>query len=162
MSNHGFINLTPSWKKKINMDLLYSMMQEINRSRFDGKINLKRNHDQDEEWILLEIYKDGGFPFWINEKRNIEIRHSCGGDLAWWIQDCFINDLALKTESKISDEGCDGKWKGEENYTPTLRSHLNKMFARSLEDHPKESEIIIDQTMKESEQFRPDLKEFFG
>jgi hypothetical protein len=50
------------------------------------------------------------FGAWLNSRRKMEFRHP-HGDWSWWAQMIIQDELALKYDGTISDEGVSERWK---------------------------------------------------
>lgn len=112
MANHGYVTT----RKRLNGDKLAGMLAEINRDRFRGSLVIQREDDS----FSVQYEEDGPARcLWLASRRKIEFRH--GPDpLLWWVEAVVMNDLALKVGGKISDDGVDQQWEGEEGKYPTF------------------------------------------
>lgn len=125
MANHGFVTT----RRKVTGDLLFKLLQEISQERFRGDVKIIRDS---KDWMSVETIPDnvlGARQFWVETPHQIEHRHGPGGMFCWWIETCFANDLALKLNGTISDEGVEDRWKGEKNKYPSYRNYLEKSLA---------------------------------
>ena len=154
MANHGFVYL----KTRVTVDRLYEEMQKINEDRFKGKIEIEKSGD----YCNIKFYDCYDIHFWIAHPRKIEHRHGPGGDLRWWIEIVFANDLAVALNGLLGDEGCDGKWKPEKGKYPTLKD----MVMSFQKDYNGNKGLIscyfANMSLKHALKMRPDLAEFIG
>lgn len=112
MANHGYVTTEQS----ISYQRLVEMIHEINRDRFDGALPV----DVGKEIVLIANQRQ----IWLESPHVIEIRHGGGGDILWWIDSVFTNDLALKVDGVITDDGHGGKTKGEPGKYATLLEYI--------------------------------------
>lgn len=153
MANHGFINL----KNKVTPDRLYEEMQKINQARFKGKMEIEK----EGRYCGIKFYDCYHITFWVAHPKKIEHRHGPGGDLRWWIEIVFANDLALALKGTLSDEGCDGKWKPEKGKYPTLKDMIMS-FQRGYGNKGLIGAFFARNSMQHALKTRPDLAEFIG
>lgn len=106
MANHGFLTT----KKHLKPDIVDADIREIVSRRFNDKLIVKR----DETYWTIEPKDndDYRFEFSINtvSTRKLEFRHP-PSDWAFWAQMVVHNELAVKYDGTISDEGVTEKWK---------------------------------------------------
>lgn len=128
MANHGFVTT----RKHLTIEKLGELLREIVDEKLDGKLNVVRSDAQ--FYIILQ--QENWFPIWLRTRNKIEIRHSGRGDVAWWISDLLTNELAIRLDGTISDEGVEERWKGTPNKFDTFDAYLD-YTVRHL---PEESE----------------------
>jgi len=128
MANHGFVKC----KKKVTFEALGKALVEINQDRFDNYLDISEGH---ESWIVTcpNYWGRGDMPIWLKTSRTIETRHQHGGDLWWWVDSVITNELALKFNGRIADEGVSDTWDAKEEYYPTYQSWC-EMMINHIED----------------------------
>lgn len=122
MANHGYVKT----KRKLTRDEVTKALKEINERRFKGLFDLsgptpfqenKREfcwsfRFKQDDWLYFEVWKKEG-------AKTLEFRHP-HGSFNFWAQCVVENDLALKFNGLITDDGCGDKWRGEKNKYPTF------------------------------------------
>jgi hypothetical protein len=112
MANHGYAHI----KQKLTVEQINSDLMEINKSRFNDIFEITHSEDSGDEiwWICLKEMPDFGFQIWLDlKKKKIEWPHKTMGDSGWWFHETFMSLLVTKYDGKISDDGCEGRWKPE-------------------------------------------------
>ena len=153
MANHGFVYL----KTRITPKRLKEEMQKINQARFKGKLKL----EPAGVYCSIKFYDCFDIHFWVAHPRKIEYRHGPGGDLRWWIELVFANDLALALNGLLGDEGCEGKWKPEKDKYPTLKDMVLS-FQKSYGNKGLMAAFFAKMNLQHALKLRPDLAEFIG
>jgi hypothetical protein len=159
MANHGFI----STRRNLTPEILYDALVGISRERFDGKIEIVRDTGWGWGSCSIRIADDQSCPYWLKSRRKIETAHKCWGSLGWWIQTVFINDLAVRFDGTISDEGVREKWRGRKGKYPTFRKMLQEKLGRSYHTVLSRlaTRIANAQSLRWAKQIRPDLEPYF-
>ncbi len=127
MANHGFLTSKKFFKKdKIIIDL-----KEINKRRFKNFLTIEETqYGTNGAWFIYCKSKRSEFPIgfniWIKSARKIEHRHSSG--FGFYLEEVFTNELGLKYDSILSDEGISDRWK------PNI---LHRSYKEYLEDDLK-------------------------
>lgn len=122
--NHSFVTT----KKNLTADMLQEMLEEIGKERFGGKLKITR--EDGSEYVNVHLGTEHRvILFWLASKRTIEIRKQCGGigDIGFWLESVFCNELAVMLDGNIGNEGVGEKWKGEKGKYPTLESFVRKI-----------------------------------
>lgn len=122
MANHSFVTT----RKKLTEERLSSWTQEIIRERFGDNLSLETAGGGCQV---------GGCAFWLKSSRTIEFRNP-HGSFSWWVHSVIQNDLALRCDGNIRDEGTgDETWKGTPGKYPTYRDYreaMNKHLPHSI------------------------------
>jgi hypothetical protein len=138
---------------------LYAALIEISKARFDGRIAIEKGY---EGWgpggCAIRIFPDHAHPIWLAEPQKIEIRHGGRGSLDWWIESCFINDLAVKLDGVISDDGVEETWRGEPGKYPTFRAYRRRGMTSRVADLCARVSMAFE--LREARQSRPDLRKW--
>lgn len=126
------------------------MLDELNDSHFRGVLGYEYSEHPKEDtsvwgpyiWMLrYDGPKYGWFqpgqvlrPTWLNTRRSWEIRHSGGGgNFVWWIDSVVTNEVAVRFDGTISDEGVGNKWKGEPGKYKNFQE-FQEMMTRHVKD----------------------------
>jgi hypothetical protein len=76
---------------------------------------------------------------WLNSSRSFELRHSSGGGhFAWWIATVITNEVAVRFDGVIEDDGVDEKWPGVPNKYDRFDDYLKDMLSCIPKKHRKE------------------------
>lgn len=116
MANHAFVTT----KKWLKADRVEEDLKEILARRFNNKIPYKRDGDTFE----IGFRYPWNFPMWVENVHKLEFRHQ-PPDWCWWVEIVIANELALKYNGIISDEGVDEKWAGVANKYPKYDDWLD-------------------------------------
>lgn len=147
MSNHGYLTS----KRNFHKDQVLKDLQEINDRRFKGMLNIEDSDCgskgswfigyQDEGWEHPE-----GFNIWICSPKKLEHRHS----RAWsyYLEIAFANELGIKYNAIISDDGVDETWKPDPEKYKTFKSWLEIRFGRLKSAKPDSYKILFDLEME--------------
>jgi hypothetical protein len=119
MANHGFLTT----RKQLTPEQVDRDIKEIIERRLGGIIKVtfdtyKDEPSKDGHWAGWQFkpkegtVKEGHFEFgaWLNSRRKMEFRHP-HGEWSWWAQMILQQELALKYNGTISDEGVEERWK---------------------------------------------------
>jgi hypothetical protein len=120
MANHGYVKTSAD----ISPGAFDAAVREINERRFAGLLKLtgERHH-----WCVEVEEADVLRQLWLEDERSIEVRHAAGGgDLGWWIDFVYEDELASRFKGRISDDGVPGEWGPDANLYPTLADFLAK------------------------------------
>lgn len=132
MANHGFL----SFRKKLDLPGLRDLCQEICNDHLPNfvadlypensppiVIVHHKDKDSDEDW-------EHTLGIWFRSPKKIEVRHN-PGDFYWWLNHVIWDNLAIKLNGRISDEGVEGTWAGEFKY-PTFVKFLKSMYKNPI------------------------------
>lgn len=159
MANHGFIKT----KKPLKPSDLKRLLEEINQERFCGKFKISDGGWTEGKSFTVEIVEDSPAThrhFWLASPRKIEHRHGPGGDFCWWVETIFANDMAVKLNGKLSDEGVGGSWPGEPGKWPTMKSYVEEQWEH-VPDRSVTSKFIK-MALNDAAKARPDLEREIG
>ncbi|RTK97766.1 MAG: hypothetical protein EKK64_00755 [Neisseriaceae bacterium] len=140
MANHAWVKT----RKVMKPEQISDIIENLNKTKFKNLLKVDYHLATLEEpgwgehtWLvsLGKMQK----VCWLETSRHFEISHGGGGgSLLWWLDISITNDVALRFNGNISDDGVSGKWKGKENYFPTLKSYLeDKLSFLPTEDREK-------------------------
>lgn len=132
MANHGFVTT----KKKLTHARLIAIVNEINAELLGGSLKVTPYGGKEPGVSVVMDLPHNGLPIWLASSRKIEIRHQARGDVGRWIDAMLANELALRLDGTISDEGVSDKWKGEHGKYRTLRDYCESMAFRKDELTP--------------------------
>lgn len=126
MANHGYVTT----RKHLLADLINLDLMEINERVFKNKLTLTR--DATNYWTFEYPNPPDGryysFPVQLTNKNKLEFRHQMG-DWNFWAQNQVAEELALKYNGLISDDGVSEKWKAE-NKTPHYKDWVKRSWYR--------------------------------
>lgn len=149
MANHGFVNLPLT----ITVEELHAALDEINKKRFKGLLRVEYDEPSKtfevivgkgkkfEEHRLIFLRDDYDFSKdskWEPQgsATRIEIRHGGGSRFIWWIDCVITNELAIKFNGYITDEGTgDEVIKSRPGLWPTFRTYLEEFYNLPRQDH---------------------------
>jgi hypothetical protein len=120
MGNHGFVTT----KKWLTGDRLEKDLKEIIEERFQNKVPYTREDD----YFEIGFNYPWKFGCWIENCHKVEFRNP-NADWCWWAMAVIQNELALRYNGLISDEGVGEKWKGVANKYPTFRNYIEARLA---------------------------------
>jgi hypothetical protein len=143
------------------------MLSELNQSHFKNVLEFEYSNETGNSsawgphlWIIKyngeenESYRKGEHlrVFWLKTSKSFEIRHGGGGYFPWWVDSIITNEIALRFDGTISDDGVGEKWKGEEGYCKEFIEYLKKMhrFEDAKTEEEKRRKIAIMQLEQES------------
>lgn len=112
MSNHGFVTT----RRRITTAAAGDAINEIVARRFLGKVECKYAATPASDILAFWEFTLTGsklYPFtvWLRTEHKFEFRHP-RDQWSWWAQVCVLTDeIALKFDGTISDEGVGGRWK---------------------------------------------------
>lgn len=142
MANSGWVKT----RKKMNSQQISAIIDEMNASLFKGNLLIKYQQSTKENpsygphtWLLS--YRSEGQVWanrvcWLETDRQFIMSHGGGGgNFAWWIDGAILNEIAIKFNGTIGDEGISEKWKGVPNRFDDFQNFLkNIMFGHASSD----------------------------
>lgn len=138
MANHGFI----SSKKNLIKEQVEQDLNDICKNRFNGLLSvIPSKWGENGSWFVhtKQNPHDRGFNIWIRSKKKLEHRH--GDSWVMYLETVFSNELAIKYNGKLSDEGCGSEtWAPIQNKYSSYRDYIIKDLA--LLEEPKRTEIL--------------------
>lgn len=143
MANHGFCKT----RKVMKPEDITVMFADMNARLFKGNLQVEY-HIGDEHswgphvWVLEYISPEDQQKYasrvcWLNTRRSFEIRHGGGGDFDWWLDSAVLNEVAVRYNGTISDEGISDKWNGEPNKYDTFKSYVYRRYEHVTEANLK-------------------------
>jgi hypothetical protein len=115
MSNVAFVKT----KESMDSDAVHETLLQLNVDRFKGNLTIERDHDV---WLLSYDAMIDGERWTVAQmrlvlhgkkvKKKISMPHARGGDFAFWIDCSVLNELSVRFNGIISDEGISEKWYG--------------------------------------------------
>ena len=157
MANHVVV-IT---KQDVDDDQLQSLLDEVNQERFGGNVDIARDDYKDGAHFTIRLNDYPCRNIWVNDDKNIEIRHGPGGDIVWWIDIVFTEELACKVDGIVDDLGIEETWKGRKNHYPTFRSFLDAKWSHNKKD-PEVVSYFILREIEMAKVDAPELEPFFG
>ncbi len=128
MSNH--VNIKT--RKKIHPEQISEIIETFNKESLHGNLQVEYSIGTEASWgphVWLLKYVSGDVEWgrricWLNTSRHFEMRHGGGGDVMWWIDSAICNEVALKFNGAIVDEGDGVKHQGEVGKYNTFEKYL--------------------------------------
>jgi len=146
MSNHGFVKT----RKFMSVEKIDQMLVELNQRVFRGNLQIERFDGN--EWLVS--YYSGGREyasraFWLNTSRSWEIRHSGGnGDFAHWLDCVLTNEISVRFDGNITDEGISERWKGKPRKNDDFLVFLRRMKEGPVKDEKLLTTALMQLEMK--------------
>jgi len=141
MANHGYVKSKRIFKK----DEVFKEIQEINQRRFDGKLNIEDSDYGDlGSWFISHAVEESteGFNIWIASPKKLEHRHTrCW---ATYLEIVFANELGVKYDGIMSDDGVSEKWKPRPEKYPTFLAWLDVLYGHIKESKPDSFKTAIE------------------
>ena len=86
MANHCVVTT----KKNLSEDIIHNLLNDLKiilNDQYSTKLNIEF---KDNDWVIecQSLFDDEVYVrrcFWLNSKRNFELRHGGGGNFAWWV-----------------------------------------------------------------------------
>jgi hypothetical protein len=134
MANHGWTKT----RKQMKPEQITAMLDELNASLFKGNLQIEYHMSTPENpgwgphtWVLR--YHSEGQEWasrvcWLNTGKHFEMRHGGGSQLAWWIDTAILNEVAVRFDGTIGDDGVSQKWKGEPGKFNSFNDYLDQMW----------------------------------
>jgi hypothetical protein len=136
MGNIAFITT----KKHIRSYNMFSLLQKINESKFDGKLNIV---DDISAWSINYQNNWDSINYYIRSPRKIGAKHPHNNWMPY-VFSVFQNELGYMTDGKLSDECCNefwlpekDKWESYKEYRYEMNSWMedeNSRTLRTIED----------------------------
>jgi hypothetical protein len=152
MANHAEVRT----RRKLNDEILLKLLNEVNEERFGGKIAIEEGDD----CFIIRVSEYQYRLIWVNKSKNVELRHGGGSDFIWWIDNAFMDELAVKLNGTRYDDGTGVMGKGESGKYPTFRDWMDGMTQNN--DNPDIRNWRIHNEMRDALREAPHLKEFMG
>ena len=118
MANHGQVKTCKAMPAgeisrliaELNTTLFRSVL-EITYSESDGTDGAYGPHT----WLL--VYRTLDIDWvrrvcWLESPTHFEMRHGGGSRLAWWMDTAILNEVAVRFDGTITDDGCEGQCQG--------------------------------------------------
>ena len=131
MANHGWVKS----KKVIPPELVSEILDELNKKLFKGNLQIEYSISTPESpgygehtWVLRYVSEEKEWASrvcWLDTPKKFEMRHGGGSKFAWWIDTAILNEVAVRTNGTIYDDGDDEKSKGVPNKFDTFKSYLD-------------------------------------
>lgn len=123
MANHSFITSRKIFKQK----QVIKDVEEILAKHVRKNYTIQYEGDA----IFIDVWHDDKVYYtavhmWIANKNKLEFRNRFPGEFGTWIHFLIQNELALKYNGHISDEGVNETWRGEPNKYDTYKAYIEK------------------------------------
>lgn len=134
-------------RKQIKSYDMMSLLDKINKKRFNGKITITPAHDGWE----ISYGKDGtyGWGFWIHpdSPRKLACKHPIGSWMGY-VFVVFQEELAKLTNGILSDEGVSDRWKPKPHKYPSYQSWIEILYSGAKEIYPDRFQEILEFELK--------------
>ena len=143
MANHGWTKT----RKLMKPEQITALIEDLNKRLFKGNLKVEYHKSTKSEpgwgphtWLLS--YETGGLEWarrvcWLETGRHFEMRHGGGGHFAWWIDSAILNEIAVKFNGTIGDDGISDKWKGVPDKYNELSVYLDLVTAHCKPENKK-------------------------
>lgn len=143
MANHGWVKT----RKKMKPEQISAMLNELNESLFKGNLEIDYHLSTltepgwgEHTWELT--YKSENKEWmhrvcWLETSRHFEMRHGGGSYFAWWIDTLILNEVAVRFNGTIYDDGGGEKTKGVPNKFNCLKEFMNSMLPYVKDENVK-------------------------
>jgi hypothetical protein len=112
-------------RRKLKYEDVTADLREINQRRFDGLLDIQEMAP--DGWRIG--YVDMYWELWKSPTQKGWLTHKHGRHWLCWVDMVYSNELAIKYNAKVSDEGVEGSWKGEPDKYPTCESWFEAMIS---------------------------------
>jgi hypothetical protein len=128
-----------SFRKNMSDDDFTQVLEEVVSDRFGGKVVVRTEPWEDGvgSWVVEPREDLGGDHLWTHSlewyrhgQRKFGTKHP-HSDWGEWILIVIQNELAVRHNGRITDEGVEGSWAGDTNKYPTFMSWFERIYRRS-------------------------------
>lgn len=127
MANYGWVIS----RKKMTIESISQIMDELNKRCF--KNNLVINTKSNSHWSIE--YKSYAHRLcWLDSPHKFVVSHGGGTSFEWWINQSVLNEVAVKFNGTIHDDGCEEKIKGVSNKFDSFEIFLNEFYSKQRKD----------------------------
>lgn len=134
MANHGSVKT----RKPMKPEQITALIEELNKSLFKEGLQIEYHQNVESNrphiWVLNYIYGEENWASrtcWLNTSRHFEMRHGGGGLFAWWIDQVIQNEIAVRFNGVMTDEGTSAKQKGVPGKFHKLSDFMESMFSHA-------------------------------
>ena len=127
-----------------------AILEEMNKTLFKGNLKIEYANCVGDDsawgphtWILRYVSDNREWASrvcWLNASKHFEMRHGGGSNFSWWIDGAVLNEVAVRFNGNISDDGAEGELKGVPNKFDSLYEFLERMHQHC---RPEVKEILI-------------------
>lgn len=114
MANHGYVNT----KLKLTPEAVSEVIEELNQRLFKGNLKVEYiiSTKDDPSWgkyTWMLSYESERQVWaericWFDRSNRFEMRHGGGSNFAWWVDSAILNEIAVKFNGKVRDDGHEG------------------------------------------------------
>lgn len=139
MANHCKVEA----KKRMTSKNVTEVLKSLNEKYFLNNLNILYFDERGNKsaygphvWMIKYIssidHQDyDGRIMWLNNSKSFEIRHGGGSNFIWWIDNVITNEIAIKFDGLIIDDGDGIPKKGDIDKYSTFEKYIN--FAGIIE-----------------------------
>ncbi len=138
MANHCYVKT----KKKMTPELISGVLNNLNVNIFKNNLQIEYAIGDKNSWGPHLWFVDYQSPIdnikyaervmWLKTSCHFELRHGGGGEFAWWMDHVITNQLALKFNGTITDDGLGDQEIEIKVGNYDLLEYLNKSKNKSL------------------------------
>ncbi len=129
MANH----MTVKTRKHMKPEDITQILNDLNKSHFKGGLEFEYCEGGwgDHTWIFKYVGNDGkecgDRICWLNGKQHFEMRHGGGSHFMWWLDCTVCNELGVRFNGMLCDDGDGERRKGVPNKYPEFVAFLKMM-----------------------------------
>ena len=127
MANHGWITS----KKKMNKEVISQLINDLNNRLFKNNLSIELQNDL---WLVSYFSEESPYTFatrncWLEKPTKFVMEHSGGSVFAWWIDSVILNEVAVKFNGTICEDGTDSKTQGTPNKFDSFEDFFNSFYS---------------------------------
>lgn len=142
MANHGWVKT----RRQIKPEQITAILNDLNESLFKGNLQIEYHISTPENpswgphtWLLTYLSEGQEWMTrvcWLETKHHFEMRHGGGSRFAWWIDTAILNEVAVRFNGTIGDDGHGDQWKGVANKFNSFSEYMELSW-----DHVKDAKL---------------------
>lgn len=147
MANHGYVKT----RKAMPAAEISQLIADLNTSLFRGVLNIDYSASDGTDgaygphtWVLA--YRARNIDWvrrvcWLESPTHFEMRHGGGSRLAWWMDTAILNEVAVRFDGDITDDGNEGKWQGVPDKYNKFSDYMD-LTVQHVKDSALRAEIL--------------------
>ena len=129
MANYGWVESEES----ITSEFVSSVLEEMNKNLFKGNLQVNFSEESGHpSWHIQYVSRGKVWASricWLKTPQRFEMRHGGGTSMDWWVDSAILNEIAVKVNGIIGDDGYDHHNKGEPHKFDTFEQFVQEYFA---------------------------------